>query len=108
MEAYLFGNIQGCLANALITIFNSKSIGLAIKWVDDFIISIPFHTSIDISSASGYSYPISIYGDGAYQSLGILLDPINVKGQDFKSMVPYVGFIWTWNSTLSPCPKETS
>jgi len=71
-------------------------IGLAIKWVDDFII---FHTLsntfLDASGTSGYSYSYNL--DMVMEitdPLAIPWHPISVKVQDSRSMVPYVGFVW--------------
>jgi len=102
-------NIQGCPADGLITIFNSESISPAIKWVDDFIFfHTPSSTFIDASGTLGYSYPYDL--DTVMKltdPLGIPWHPINTKGQDFRSMVPYLGFIWDLElHSISLSPKK--
>jgi len=103
------GNIQGCPADALIAILKSESIGPAIKWVDDFIFfRTPSSTFIDASGTLGYSYPYDL--DMVMKltdPLGIPWHPINTKGQDFRSTVPYLGFVWDLElHSVSLSPKK--
>ena len=89
-------NIQGCPANALITIFKLNSIGPAIKWVDDFVLfCTPSSSFINVKGAPkhSYTYDLSTVME-LTDSLGVPWHTINVKGQDFNSIVPYIGFIW--------------
>ena len=90
------GNIQGCPANTLIAIFKSKSISPALKWVDNFVL---FHTPsssfINTGGTTRYTYPYDLSAVmDVTNYLGILWHPIDVKGHEFKSTVPYAGFIW--------------
>jgi len=105
------GNIQGCLANALVAIFHEKSIGPVLKWVDDFAI---FHSLVSSSSnANGvieysYSYNLPAIMD-ITDPLGILWHPIETKGQDFGSTVSYIGFIWDLEGcSISLSPKKNT
>jgi len=90
------GNIQGFPADVLLAIFKLKSIGPALKWVDDFVL---FHVpSLSATDAAGstthaYSYDLTSIMN-ITDPLRIPWHPIKVKGQDFGLMVSYVGFVW--------------
>ena len=89
------GNMQGSPADLLVTIFDSMLIGPALKWVNDFVL---FHTpSSSYMDADGipnyvYLYDLSTV-TGVTVPLGIPWHPIETKGQDFKSTIPYIRFI---------------
>jgi len=94
------GNIQGVLADALVSILNHHGVDKVLKWADDFcLFHIPtphaladkgilsHHYSIDITSVFLITDP-----------LGLPWHPVDVKGQDFASMVSYMGFLWDLQS----------
>src|SRR5882724_12140111 len=90
------GNIQGAPADALIAIFNAKSIPHVLKWVNDFVFfRVPIHALPSTCSPQHiqYSYGIpTILSITAH--LSVPWHPIEMKGQDFQSSVTYVGFVW--------------
>jgi len=90
------GNIQGAPTDALIAIFNAKSIPHVLKWVNDFVFfHVPIHDLFSTHSPQHIQYS---YGIPTIMSimtpLGVSWHPVKTKGQDFQSSVTYVGFIW--------------
>jgi len=90
------GNIQGCPADALVTIFHSKSIGPVLKCVDDFaVFCSPLSSCMNANGIIEYSYSYNLPAImDIMDLLGIPWHPIETKGQDFTSMVSYIGFVW--------------
>ena len=98
----LAGNIQGLPADALVTVFKSKLIDNVLKWVNDFVffhVPIPCPLITHTHTQHQYYYDISTIL-AITNPLGIPWHPVNVKGQDFCSMVPYVGFMWSLESHM--------
>jgi len=91
------GNIQGSPEDALVAIFKSKSIDHLLKWVDDFVFfCIPNNFSAMTHMDSPFQYSYGLVAILAItELLGVPWNPVDVKGQDFQSVVPYVGFIWS-------------
>jgi len=79
------GNIQGCLADALVTIFHEKSIGPVLKWVDDFAI---FNSPVSSGTIANdvieylYSYDLPTIMD-IMDSIGIPWHPIENQRPGF-------------------------
>jgi len=103
------GNIQGGLADALLAILHSKSIGPALKWVDHFVFfRAPTYCDTDAAGMVSYSYSYDLASVMKIMDpLGIPWHPIEVKGQDFWLQVSYVGFMWNLElHTISLSPKK--
>src|SRR5882724_402248 len=103
------GNIQGCPADILVTIFHKKSIGPVLKWVDDFaIFCSPVSSSTNANGVIEYSYSYNLpMIMDIMDPLGVPWHPIETKGQEFGSMVSYVSFIWDLEfHSISLSPKK--
>src|SRR5882724_9572991 len=103
------GNIQGGPADVLLAILHSKSIGPALKWVDDFVFfHAPTYCDTDAVGTVSYSYSYDLASVMKITDpLGIPWHPIEVKGQDFRPLVSYVGFVWNLElHTISLSPKK--
>jgi len=86
------GNIQGAPADALVSILKFHGIRHVLKWVDNFCI---FQTPIIKNGPSPLQYTFDISSIlSITDPLGIPWHPIEMKGQNFATTVPYVGFIW--------------
>jgi len=105
----LAGNIQGVPADTFIAIFKANAFGPALKWVDDFVLfrtPSAGHVNEDGITEYVYSYDLSAVM-AITDPLGIPWHPIDVKGQDFKSTVSYVGFVWDLeHHSVSLSPKK--
>jgi len=61
---------------------------------------------MDGAAGYPYSYNLSMVME-VTNPLGVPWHPIEVKGQEFKSMVPYIGFIWDLkHHCISLTPKK--
>jgi len=90
-------NIQGSPADALVAIFKAKSIDEVLKWVYNFVffcIPISQPDSFPSPPPFQYSYNLSTILS-ITNPLGVPWNPVDVKGQDFGSSVPYIAFIWS-------------
>ena len=104
-------NIQGTPADALIAIFKLKAIPNVLKWVDDLLF---FHIpslhppSILLPLLVHYDYEITTIL-AITNLLGVPWHLIESKGQEFQSVVTYIGFIWSFEdcSILLSCKKNT-
>jgi len=103
------GNIQGCPADALLAILRSKSIGPALKWVDDFVFfCTPSSSTTDTTGAESHAYSYDLSSvQNVTDPLRVPWHPIKAKGQDFGPSVSYVGFIRNLEDhSVSLSPKK--
>jgi len=91
----LAGNIQGNPVDALVAILQHHSIPNVLKWVDNFcIFCSPSHSSYDSNGTLIYHYPFKLQSvHDITGPLGVPWHLIEIKGQDFGSTVPYIGFV---------------
>ena len=96
------GNTQGVPADALVALLKHHGVNEVLKWVDDFcLFCVPVSIAADLDHAMAMHYSTDIDSILAFTSpLGILWHPVVVKGQDFISTVPYVGFLWDLDNRL--------
>jgi hypothetical protein len=86
------GGIQGTVADALLDVLVASGITPALKWVDDFVF---FHFPLPNSPPANPHFQFDLKSIlSISEPLGIPWHPVSVKGQDFGSLVTYVGFTW--------------
>jgi len=89
------GNIQGVPTDALVALLKHHRVNEVFKWVADFcLFCVPVSIATDRDHAMATCYSTDIDSILAFTPLSIPWHPVAIKGQDFTSTVPYVGFLW--------------
>jgi len=100
------GNTQGAPVDALVAILHHHGIPNILKLVDNFcIFCSPSNSSYYNDNQLIYHYPFNLKSiHDIMDPLRVLWHPITIKGQDFASTIPHMGFMWdlsNWTVSLS-------